>query len=1401
MADKIFKYSEDWNVLVWKVVVEGVELSQFPNRLNNLRGTSILEWFEVTINADPTKVDISAGVAEIVDNYTDPSNPTYTKVTFAGATAVDPSFLATGPITVFSIDNAGVIQQSATTLSRADSRDKAQFWVAVHLGNTQVEEVLSAVSGVPIDTGLYVNDLADAVGTINNSGNQYSAAWSDLKLQKSAGVICELNINWADNTSNRKDPNSIITSLLDPIDFNYSWRDWAGGWNIASSMTQDIVPGIYDDDSWGASQPGGVTVNGEFTIQRIFYFPETEDTFIQYGQNVYNNISDASNSLVDEDFEINPIFADIVYRGALIVKADATDLSDLESALFVEADRFGQTNVRNAPLSKGVTNLFNFANGSVVDESSQTITSDGATVSFNIERSGGGDLIVQFGWRNFFFDSTPAAAIALTAGSDDVPTQNFVYFTRSWETVILNKNTTGFPLTEHAPLAEVYVQSAASVQTDGPYDHHAWTNEIGNWQGHLDHINFWVRHQPATWLGPTGVDPTTTVVVNGGAIDNVYAATTAGRMLQMHQHAVPVRNMQTWDPARVVNDFTTKFDRITDLSAIDTDSLGNTLRSNNTYYSLVLWINQPENDGDTKLYINAPSWFYTAQQDSIDDPNRYSNYSIPSEFTNTGFLVARIILRYQTVDSGTITEVQTEDLRWLVPATSPGGWSVAAGTTFSDNAFQIYNVADNTKVLEFDASNITTATTRTITMSDGDIDFSWANTDDVLTWNGSSWVPLAISAWASWGDVVTYDSLTDGITADANAQSQAISCFKAIADGANTGQYWYEADMLNTGTWYAYYAKSSRSNGVAAMFYAESGNAITVLSEISIGKNYPRNTTQQWFISNLDTSWAAVWSRSTDWNVFIIRKNATGAFTYTDNFNVAYFKRETIETNAWWSITAQWSVAHFENIVTQTAGTITDSLPVIKLTQDNDSTGGHILFNSYSGSPTTDGTMWFDGTTWWGRAGSTDYDLAASGGLSWGDSISDTSGTGITTTIWANAAASTKAIDLTFDNTQSNASMTLADMNLWSATTINRKAIDITWWGTSWTWYSVWFYCSVAWVTSWTFRNNNIVVRNYNANSTNIGVNWNHATWTGLSLLQSATWWTVFQVNVDANITSAINGIVNYTLHATQSWATVMQKTDLGLSTQDHIWNLVQAYNASDGAVAYKADLGSTGTWTWFFANATVNGWENWALYGGEFGGNYRGSAIEIQPAIAGDVSAAKIEIGRRMGSSNLSMMSDLSIVYSGIGSTTRTLDFCNTAITRTQNSTFTASDNFNLHKFTRTSICTNASWTLTATGSVVSIENIATQTAGTLTDSVVVGKFTQDANSTGVPIQVVQNAVVSTNFKKIMDAAGFTIWVSDGTTAEGALTGVEWDICLNGWTGAWQTAYCDANGTNWTDM
>jgi hypothetical protein len=383
-------------------------------------------------------------------------------------------------------------------------------------------------------------------------------------------------------------------------------------------------------------------------------------------------------------------------------------------------------------------------NGGILEDHTIAVTSNGTVVTLSLEKAGGGDLSLFFNGGFTVFASDPAAEVSLTAGSDTAPTINYVYIPES--TGVLTVSTTAFPSAQHVPIATVLVQSASSVQTDGCYKVHAWTDHLSDsaGQGHVSHVNHWIRHQHATWL--SGVAPTTSITVNGGAIDNVYFSNTSGVVLQLHDHTFPALDMSDPEYVYVVNDSTTAFDRIADLSVIDTDSTGATLRSNNTYYPLVIWGSVNEADADCKLYVNVPSGSYSTASGAQSDVNGYSNYTIPSDFKGTGFLIARVILRYQTAASGTITEVATESLRGSFPSTIAGGGGTGGGPEFSDNLFRITDVADSTAKIAFSATNITTATTRTITMPDSDVTLLQGVTTDTsgnFTGTGNVSIPTA----------------------------------------------------------------------------------------------------------------------------------------------------------------------------------------------------------------------------------------------------------------------------------------------------------------------------------------------------------------------------------------------------------------------------------------------------------------------------------------------------------------------------------------------------------------------------------------------------------------------------------------------------------------------------------
>jgi hypothetical protein len=118
--------------------------------------------------------------------------------------------------------------------------------------------------------------------------------------------------------------------------------------------------------------------------------------------------------------------------------------------------------------------------------------------------------------------------------------------------------------------------------------------------------------------------------------------------------------------------------------------------------------------------MNMPSGSYVGLSSAIQDVDGFDVYDIPREFkeeSSTGFLVCRITFR-QTASA--ITVHNTTDLRGRTPGTA-SGTSIGGETEFADNQFNIFNVLDNTKIVDFDLSNIVTGNTRTIEIPNGDM--------------------------------------------------------------------------------------------------------------------------------------------------------------------------------------------------------------------------------------------------------------------------------------------------------------------------------------------------------------------------------------------------------------------------------------------------------------------------------------------------------------------------------------------------------------------------------------------------------------------------------------------------------------------------------------------------------
>lgn len=364
-----------------------------------------------------------------------------------------------------------------------------------------------------------------------------------------------------------------------------------------------------------------------------------------------------------------------------------------------------------------------FYNGTFIESFDADITSDGATITLSIERTGTGNLTMRFSDGHSTLVTAPAT-IALTAGSDTVPQANYIYVLQS--TKVLTKSTTGWPTgVEHIKVSKSFVQSAGEVQTNGALINQNW-NDHGagtDAQGHLAHLGENIRLGPAKYfsgIAGVGVDDYLTVTNN-----NAHFKSSSGIISQLHKQTFPAFDQSTGGIVHIVNDSVTPYKASSNLDTdITADSTGAAI-GNNKYFNVTFWGVANKSGEYAPVMCNLPGGFYNGSSDAINDVSGYNNDSMPRAFdldSSTGFLICRVTIQMKTAASWVV--VNTKDLR---KPTGVSGGTVGAITEFPDSIFDIHNVTDVTKKIVFDASGITTATTRTITMDDANVDLGAIN--------------------------------------------------------------------------------------------------------------------------------------------------------------------------------------------------------------------------------------------------------------------------------------------------------------------------------------------------------------------------------------------------------------------------------------------------------------------------------------------------------------------------------------------------------------------------------------------------------------------------------------------------------------------------------------------------
>ncbi|MCK5613598.1 hypothetical protein KAR91_67640, partial [Candidatus Pacearchaeota archaeon] len=309
------------------------------------------------------------------------------------------------------------------------------------------------------------------------------------------------------------------------------------------------------------------------------------------------------------------------------------------------------------------------------------------------------------------------ARVALSYGTEKVPQVNYVYIDHNGGSPQLAANTTAFPA-EQIRHTELSLYDSATTADRGVSHIQRWNNAVDGTttDGWVSKSAKNARLDGTRWY--SGVVQTVDLVTDAGSVDSLNIYTAAG--------VVPQYNFQNFDTQTEKKYYWfnapggSKW--VDDLNEVDSTADGSDMRGNNSRYSIDVFGVQCSDTFPDYFVVASSSQEYVSDAGVLE--GAYSISSVPNYLRFTAFRIARLDLRYNTGSNGTITNLQGAggfiDNRGQPLGVGAGASAGEGGTSYpvSDAVFSILNNADPTKIMNFDLSNVTTGTTRTLTVPD-----------------------------------------------------------------------------------------------------------------------------------------------------------------------------------------------------------------------------------------------------------------------------------------------------------------------------------------------------------------------------------------------------------------------------------------------------------------------------------------------------------------------------------------------------------------------------------------------------------------------------------------------------------------------------------------------------------
>lgn len=297
--------------------------------------TGLTSGGQISINANPALIDISAATGWIVDyNSTGalgPANPTITYVTYAGQTGLAP---LPGQTTYWFLTAAGTITTQATPPTRPQTRTSIFLGATVQFGGIVVAfRNLPMVQSQP---GAQLVDLMTSLGAFNvsSTSNSITPNGANRMINTNGGDL--FIRSYGVNFGTYLNPHITTLSAQTPATFRY-----ATATAVIAPFVNNVDVANYDPNGLGVITPVGGGANTS-TIHRVFIAGApavNEQIIIQYGQTAHASLAAAIDAIGRGTYIVNPLFTGAL-TGYIVATRTAVDLSNPAQAVFIHAGRF-----------------------------------------------------------------------------------------------------------------------------------------------------------------------------------------------------------------------------------------------------------------------------------------------------------------------------------------------------------------------------------------------------------------------------------------------------------------------------------------------------------------------------------------------------------------------------------------------------------------------------------------------------------------------------------------------------------------------------------------------------------------------------------------------------------------------------------------------------------------------------------------------------------------------------------------------------------------------------------------------------------------------------------------------------------------------------------------------------